>query len=78
MKKTKLKATDSIKFRVAVIKAKFAEKNVREISPLFIMTYPEYDNDNCRQRLINVLQLRIADIEYTEKLESLFSKISND
>lgn len=59
--------TDALKMRV--IKAK--EKLPKSIIPTFVHVFKEYDNEQSKSRLTNVLQLRIADQTTTEKLEQL-------
>ena len=46
------------------------------IVPLFIHVFPEFDTYKKRSRLTNVLQLRIADLEITEKLEQLVDTLN--
>jgi hypothetical protein len=68
--------TDALKLRV--IKAK--EKLPKSIIPVFVHVFKEYDNEDSRTRLSNVLQLRVSDKFITEKLEQLINilKVENN
>lgn len=62
---------DELKLRV--INAKKQLPN--GIVPLFVHVFPEFDTYKKRSRITNVLQLRIADLEITEKLEQLVDQL---
>jgi hypothetical protein len=59
--------TDALKLRV--IKAK--ENLPKQIIPVFVHVFKDYDNEESKTRLSNVLQLRVSDKFITEKLEQL-------
>jgi hypothetical protein len=59
--------TDALKLRV--IKAK--ENLPKQIIPVFVHVFKEYDNEESKTRLSNVIQLRVSDKFITEKLEQL-------
>lgn len=64
---------DELKKRVI-----YAKKHLPNgIVPLFVHVFPEFDTYKKRSRVTNVLQLRIADSEITEKLEILVDRLNN-
>jgi len=68
----KIRTTDELKRRVIEVKKKLPTG----IVPIFISKYPKFDNDKGRKKITNVIQLRIADVEITSKLESLAKLLS--
>lgn len=67
MSKKRDKTSDTLKMRV--LKAKFSLPVA--YTPFFMQRYPEYDTDIGRVRLRAVMNLHRADLEFTEKIESL-------
>ena len=59
--------TDALKMRV--IKAK--ENLPKSVIPTFVHVFKEFNDEQSKTRLTNVLQLRVADKFITEKLEQL-------
>lgn len=74
MKETKITKTDALKSRV--INAKMHLPN--QIVPVFVHVFPEYDTDQMRTKLTNVLQLKTADAQTTEKLEQLIEILKTE
>lgn len=48
------------------------------IVPLFTHVFPEFDTYKKRSRVQNVIQLRIADQDITEKLEQLVERLKDE
>ena len=48
------------------------------IVPLFIHMFPDFDTYKKKSRISNVLQLRIHDLEITEKLEQIVEHLKFD
>ena len=70
-------SSDDLKARVIAVKKELPAAVV----PAFIHKFPEYDTYKKKSRVSNVLQLRIADADITEKLEQLAASLkpqSND
>lgn len=66
--------TDALKQRVITAKKQLP----KQIVPVFVHVYPEYNTEQQRTKLTNVLHLKTADILITEKLENLIKILQND
>lgn len=63
--------TDALKQRIINVKKELPGSVV----PLFIKIHPDFDTYKKKSRITNVLQLRIADLDITEKLERMAEQI---
>ena len=74
LKMENLSQTDALKQRVIT-----AKKNLpKQIIPVFIHVYPEFNTEQQKTKLTNVLHLKTADQTITEKLENLIKILQND
>jgi hypothetical protein len=69
-----LSQTDALKQRVITAKKKLP----KQIIPVFIHVYPEFNTEQQKTKLTNVLHLKTADQTITEKLENLIKILQND
>jgi len=69
-----LSQTDALKQRVITAKKDLP----KQIIPVFIHCFPEYNSDQQRTKLTNVLHLKTADQLITEKLELLIKILQNE
>jgi hypothetical protein len=69
-----LSQTDALKQRVITAKKQLP----KQIIPVFVHCFPEFNTDQQRTKLTNVLHLKTADQTITEKLENLIKILQND
>ena len=63
---------DELKRRVIEVKKRLP----KYVTGSFVIVFPEYNTYKGKSKLTNVLQLRVADLEITEKLEILAEKLN--